>query len=213
MPPIVSIVGKSSSGKTTFLEKLIHEITTRGYRVATIKHSHHSISFDNPNKDSWRHAQAGAASTLVSSTTEIQVIRPVPQEQTIDELARNLGEDFDLILTEGFSRGEMPKIEVHRKEAGPLLETASNLFAVVTDEPLDTSARQFSFDEVKGVADLVEKEYIRPNRERWTLYLNGEKTSLELPPNQTPDKMLEALAGRIKQVKEIKDLEVRYRKP
>ena len=91
MPPIVSIVGKSSSGKTTFLEKLIREITGRGYRVATIKHSHHSISFDNPNKDSWRHAQAGASATLVSSTTEIQVIKPVPREQTIDELARNLG--------------------------------------------------------------------------------------------------------------------------
>jgi molybdopterin-guanine dinucleotide biosynthesis adapter protein len=210
MPPIVSIVGKSSSGKTTFLEKLIREITNRGYRVATIKHSHHSISFDNPNKDSWRHARAGAASTLVSSTTEIQVIRPVPREQTIDELARNLGEDFDLILTEGFSRGDMPKIEVHRKEAGPLLETASNLFAVVTDEPLDTLARQFSFDDVKGVADQVEREYIQPNRDRLTLYLNGEKSSLELPPDPTADKILEALAGRIKKVKQIKDLEVRF---
>ena len=213
MPPIISIVGKSSSGKTTFLEKLIREITYRGYRVATIKHSHHSISFDNPNKDSWRHAQAGAASTLVSSTTEIQVIRPVPREQTVDELARNLGEDFDLILTEGFSRGNMPKLEVHRKEAGPLLETASNLFAIATDEPLDTLARQFSLDDVKGVADLIEKEYIQPNRNRLTLYVNGEKTTLELPPNPAPDKILEALAAGIKKVKAIQDLEVRFHQP
>ncbi len=212
MPPIVSIVGKSSSGKTTFLEKLIREISDRGYRVATIKHSHHSISFDNPNKDSWRHAQAGAASTLVSSTTEIQVIKPVPREQTIDELARNLGEDFDIIFTEGFSRGDMPKVEVHRKEAGPLLETASKLFAIVTDEPLDTTTKQFSFDDVKGVADLVERDYIKPQRERLTLYLNGEKSTLVIPPNQTPENILEAAADKIKRVKEIKDLEIRYHK-
>ena len=116
MPPIVSIVGKSSTGKTTFLEKLIGEISSRGYKVATIKHSHHAISFDQPNKDSWRHAQAGASATMVSSTSEIQVIKPITEELTIDQLARQLGEDYDLILTEGFSRGNAPKIEIHRKK-------------------------------------------------------------------------------------------------
>ena len=92
------------------------------------------------------------------------------------------------------------------------METASNLFAVATDEPLDTSASQFSLDDVKGVADLVEKEYIQPHRERLTLYLNGEKSTLEVPPDQSPDKILEAVAEKIKKVKEIKDLEVRYHK-
>ena len=212
MPPIVSIVGKSSSGKTTFLEKLIRELTSRGYRVATIKHSHHSISFDNPNKDSWRHAQAGAASTLVSSTTEIQVIKPLSRELTVDELARNLGEEFDLILTEGFSKGDMPKIEVHRKEAGPLLETANKLFAIVTDEPLDTGVKQFSLEDVQGVAEMVEKDYIKPNQERLVFYINGEKIPLEVSPHQTIDKILSATAGRIKEVKEVKDFELRYHK-
>ncbi len=178
MPPIVSIVGKSSTGKTTFLEKLIREITGRGYKVATIKHSHHSISFDQPNKDSWRHARAGAAATMVSSTTSTQVIRSVARELSIDELARNLGEDYDIILTEGFSRGNAPKIEIHRKEAGPLLENAKKLFAVVTDEPLETESKQFGMDDVKGVVDLLEEKFIRPNRERVTLYVNGEAIPL-----------------------------------
>ena len=163
MPPIVSIVGKSSTGKTTFLEKLIRELSSRGYRVATIKHSHHSISFDQPNKDSWRHARAGAAATMTSSTTEIQIIKPVPRELTVEELARHLGEDYDIILSEGFSRGNAPKVEIHRKDAGPLLESASNLFAVVTDEPLETEARQFSLEDVKGVADLLEARFIKSN--------------------------------------------------
>ena len=212
MPPIVSIVGKSSTGKTTFLEKLIREITDRGYKVATIKHSHHSISFDQPNKDSWRHAQAGAAATMVSSTTEIQVIKRVTWELSIDELARNLGEDYDIILTEGFSRGSAPKVEIHRKEAGPLLENAQKLFAVVTDEPLETETKQFATDDVKGVVDLLEEKFIRPNLERVSLYVNGEAVPLSMDPHQIIDRVLTALSSSLKGgSNEIASLEFRYR--
>ena len=39
VPPVVSIVGKSKSGKTTVIERLVQELKSRGYRVATIKHA------------------------------------------------------------------------------------------------------------------------------------------------------------------------------
>jgi molybdopterin-guanine dinucleotide biosynthesis adapter protein len=212
MPPIIAIVGKSSSGKTTFLEKLIRELSGRGYKIATIKHSHHSISFDNPNKDSWRHAQAGAVATMVSSTTEIQVIKPVPRELTAEELARNLGEEYDLVLTEGFSRGMAPKVEIHRKEAGPLLENASNLVAVATDEPLDTEVPQFGLEDVKQVADLLVKDFILPNRERVSLYVNGELIPLSGFPRQIIINLLLAMSGSLKGVSEVENLEFRYQK-
>jgi molybdopterin-guanine dinucleotide biosynthesis adapter protein len=212
MPPIVSIVGKSSSGKTTFLEKLIREITDRGYKVATIKHSHHSISFDDPNKDSWRHARAGAVATMVSSTTEIQMIKPIEKELTVEELAQNLGDDYDIILSEGFSRGNAPKVEIHRKESGPLLENASNLFAVATDEPLETEAKQFALEDVKGVADLLEEDFIKPNRERVSLYVNGQTIPLSAFPSQIIANMLVAIAESLKGVKKIDSLEFRYHK-
>jgi molybdopterin-guanine dinucleotide biosynthesis protein B len=54
MPPVVSIVGKSKSGKTTFVEKLVQELKSRNYRVATIKHIPRGINFDEPGKDSWQ---------------------------------------------------------------------------------------------------------------------------------------------------------------
>lgn len=212
MPPVVSIVGKSSTGKTTFLEKLLRELSGRGYKIATIKHSHHSISFDDPKKDSYRHAQAGAAITMVSSTTSFQIIKNLPREFTIEELARNLTEEYDLILTEGFSRGNAPKVEIHRKEAGPLLEVASNLFAVATDEPLDTEARQFGLDDVKGVADLIEEKYIKPNLERVTVYVNGEKVPVSVAPQEILQNLQKLLAASLSQVKDIKSLEVRYHK-
>jgi molybdopterin-guanine dinucleotide biosynthesis protein B len=210
MPLVISIVGKSSTGKTTFLEKLIREITGRGYKVATIKHSHHSISFDDPSKDSWRHAQAGAAATMVSSTTEIQMIKPIPRELNVEELACYLGEDYDLILTEGFSRGDAPKIEIHRKEAGPLLENATNLFAVVTDEPLETGVKQFGLEDVKGVADLLEDGYIKPDLERIALYVNGQRIPLALIPGKVLEDVLRAVDGNLKEVKAVKTLEFRY---
>jgi molybdopterin-guanine dinucleotide biosynthesis adapter protein len=162
MPPIVSIVGKSGSGKTTFLEKLISEIASRGYKVATIKHTHHAIRFDQPDKDSWRHARAGAAITMCSSSAEIQIIKPVNAEVTVEELARYFGPEYDLVLTEGFSEGgSTPKIEIHRKEARLPLLIPENLIAIATDEPLETTIRQFGLDDVKGVADFIVGKYLK----------------------------------------------------
>jgi len=69
MPPIVSIIGESKSGKTTLIEKLISELKSRGYRVASIKHSVHKLDFDKAGKDSWRHLQAGSSATAMFHLT------------------------------------------------------------------------------------------------------------------------------------------------
>ncbi|MCK5566480.1 MAG: molybdopterin-guanine dinucleotide biosynthesis protein B, partial [Actinomycetia bacterium] len=68
---ILSIIGKSGSGKTTLLKKLIPELVKRGYRVGTIKHTHHhDFEIDKPGKDSWEHQNAGATSVAISSTNK-----------------------------------------------------------------------------------------------------------------------------------------------
>ncbi len=77
MLPVVSIVGKSKSGKTTVIEKLVQELKSRGYRVATIKNIPQGVDFDEPGKDSWRHIQAGSEVTAVSSPDKIVLIKPV----------------------------------------------------------------------------------------------------------------------------------------
>jgi len=59
--PVISIEGgKSNSGKTTLLVKIIREAKRRGWRVAILKHDVHGFEMDKPGKDTWRHAQAGA---------------------------------------------------------------------------------------------------------------------------------------------------------
>jgi len=53
--PILSIVGRSNSGKTTLLEKLIAELTRQGLCIGTMINSHHHPDMDTLGKDSWRY--------------------------------------------------------------------------------------------------------------------------------------------------------------
>jgi molybdopterin-guanine dinucleotide biosynthesis protein B len=208
MPPIVSIIGKSKSGKTTFIERLVQELKSRGYRVATIKHIPQGVSFDEPGKDSWRHLQAGSEVTAVSSPEKIVMIKPVERDSILDDVAHFLGEGYDIILTEGFKQGSAPKIEIHRKNAGPLLKGVKRLIAIVTDEPLETKARQFSLEDIKGLADLLEKGFIEPQSERISLYVNNTPITLTVFPRQIITNVLLAMVSSLKGVGEIESLQI-----
>lgn len=162
MPPIVSIVGKSKSGKTTLMEALIPELKSRGYRIATIKHSVHSLDFDKPDKDSWRHIQAGSDATTVVSPDRVVLIKPATEEPDLNKIALLFGEDYDIIIAEGFKQSNTPKIEVHRKIVGPPLSHTNNLVAIATDEPLETKITQFPLHDIKGLADFLENSFIKP---------------------------------------------------
>ncbi len=212
MPPVVSIVGTSKSGKTTVIEKLVQELKSRGYRVATIKHIPQGVDFDEPGKDSWRHIQAGSEATAVSSPDNIVLIKPVAQEATIDEVASLLGEDYDIILAEGFKQGSAPKIEVHRKDAGPTLTVLKKQIAIMTDEPLETKVRQFSLEDSGALADLLEKGFIKPQKERASLYVNNMPITLTMFPKQIISNVLLAMASCLKGVGEIKSLQIFLKK-
>ena len=74
MSPIVSVVGRSNSGKTTLVVKLLRELKQRGYRVATIKHSDHDFEIDRPGKDTWGHYEAGADIVVISTPAKMAMI-------------------------------------------------------------------------------------------------------------------------------------------
>ena len=115
--PIVSVVGKGDSGKTTFLEKLIRELADRGVRVATVKHHIHDYDIDVPGKDSYRHARAGAFATMVSSPEKFALIHDVEEEMSLDTIAR-IAHDAgaDLLITEGYKHEGRNRIEISRRE-------------------------------------------------------------------------------------------------
>ncbi|MFC1860203.1 molybdopterin-guanine dinucleotide biosynthesis protein B [Chloroflexota bacterium] len=212
MPPIVSIVGRSKSGKTTLIEKLIGELKSRGYRVGTIKHTPQGMDLDESDKDSWRHIQAGSEATATCSADKVVLVRPVRQALTLDEVARLLGEDCDIILTEGFKQGDAPKIEVHRREVAPPLSMVSKLIAIVTDEHRDTETRQFSFQDIKGLADLLEGGFIKPQRERVSLYVNGVPVPLSSFPRKIVTEVLLAMVSSLKGGEAVRSLDISLRK-
>ncbi len=207
MPPIVSIVGKSKSGKTTLIEKLIQELKTRGYQVATIKHVPRGMTLDEPGKDSWRHIQAGSGATVISSPDRMVLVKPTTSDITLSEIARLFGEDYDLILTEGFKQDSAPKIEVHRREVGPPLSTIRKLIAIVTDEPLETKTRQFSPQDIKGLANLLEEGFIKPQRERTVLYINNVPIPLSSFPRGFIAKTFLGMISSLKGVKEVSSID------
>jgi molybdopterin-guanine dinucleotide biosynthesis protein B len=211
MPPIVSIVGRSKSGKTTLVEKLTRELGSRGYRVATIKHTHGGMSFDKPGKDTWRYLEAGSVAAVASAEDRLVLIRPAAP-QTLSGIARVLGEDCDLIIAEGFKQGDAPKIEVHRREVGPRLSGLRKLVAVVTDEPLTTRARQFGFDDIKALADLLETGFISPQRERLSVYVNDAPLTLSAFPREFVTNVLLAMASSLKGVGKVRSLDIFLRR-
>ena len=208
MPPVVAIVGKSKSGKTTLIEKLISELKSRGYRVATIKHATRGLALDKPGKDSWRHMQAGSEATAIVSSDRIVLIKPVTHSVGLDEIVHFFGEDYDIILAEGFKQSGAPKIEIHRKEVGPPLSSVRKLIAIATDEALETKARQFSLQDIKGLADLLENGFIKPQRERISIYVNNSPISLTAFPKNIITNTLVAMVSSLKGVGNITRLEV-----
>ena len=158
-PPVVSVVGRSGVGKTTALERIVRELKRRGYRVGTVKHDTHGFEMDKPGKDSWRHARAGSDSVVVSGPRKMALIRQLPEELPLDEIVPLMG-DIDIIMTEGYKRGDKPKIEVTRKERRTeLLCHAGELIGVLTDYPVGLSVPQFALDDAAGIVDLLEGLY------------------------------------------------------
>jgi molybdopterin-guanine dinucleotide biosynthesis protein B len=158
--PIISVVGKSGVGKTTLLEKLIAELKERGYRVATVKHDVHGFEIDQPGKDSWRLAQAGSDSVVIASPKQLALIKRLDKEMVLSEIASFL-KDVDIILTEGYKRGNAPKIEVSRQErGGELLCPADELVAVVSDRSYDLDVPQFGLNDATGIVDWLEGRFL-----------------------------------------------------
>ena len=153
--PVLTFVGLSGTGKTTFLEKLIPELKGRGLRLAVLKHDAHQFEVDKPGKDTWRFTQAGADVVAISNQEKFAMIERTPRQLTLAELIGRLP-DVDLVLTEGYKRSQVKKIELHRSVLGnPIISRPEELLAILTDEPLDLPVTQLDLTDVTGCANLI----------------------------------------------------------
>jgi molybdopterin-guanine dinucleotide biosynthesis protein B/molybdopterin-guanine dinucleotide biosynthesis protein len=162
----LSFVAKSGTGKTTLLEKVIAELKDRGHRIGVIKHDAHRFDIDHPGKDSHRLTAAGADTMLISSPAKLALVKQHEASPPIEELIATYFADVDIVLTEGFKKSGLPKIEVHRGERSATLlcrgeEHDPSLLAVASDEPLSLDVPVLDLNDTGAVADFIEERFLR----------------------------------------------------
>lgn len=143
----IHIIGGKNHGKTTLVEELVREMSQRGLRIGTIKHTHHHHELDVPGKDSHRHRAAGAAVVGIL-TRAMNAVFWTPHSHTTGSapVGEERYEQFtsaftncDLVLVEGDTQTTAPKLEVWRATLGtpPLCRQLKHVAAVITDDPLN----------------------------------------------------------------------------
>jgi molybdopterin-guanine dinucleotide biosynthesis protein B len=133
----------------------------RGYRVATVAHSVEGPALESVTKDAERYASAGSDAIVVGSPDAVTCVRRVEEEASLDELIWTVGEEYDLILAEGFRECGFPKIEVHRAAvSGELICRKDELLALASDTPFDIDVPRFGLDDAAGLVDLIEAKVL-----------------------------------------------------
>ncbi|MBI5527658.1 MAG: molybdopterin-guanine dinucleotide biosynthesis protein B [Deltaproteobacteria bacterium] len=154
---LVHIVGRQGQGKTTLVVDLIRELSGRGVRVGSIKHSSHAHELDIPGKDSQVHRLAGSNPAAVIAENLVGVFMAPATDG--DEYARlaPLYSDCEIVIVEGDIGGSGPKVEVWRAEVSPtpLAAERGDIVALVTDDATDLALPRFSRADLRGIADFV----------------------------------------------------------
>ncbi|MBW4972689.1 molybdopterin-guanine dinucleotide biosynthesis protein B [Roseovarius sp. EC-HK134] len=155
---IYGVTGWKNAGKTGLMERLVAEITGRGYTVSTVKHAHHTFDVDQPGKDSHRHRVAGATEVLLASRNRFALMHELREEgePTLEALLQKLS-PVDLVLVEGYKRDRHPKVEAFRAETGnPLIATDDpTIRAVASDTALTIDRPLFDLNDTKAIADFI----------------------------------------------------------
>lgn len=155
-PPLVAIAGKSGTGKTTFVERLIPELLELGLCVGTIKHDAHDFEIDHPGKDSYRHGAAGSQAYTIASPQRLAFVARLHEELPVIEIARRFYPGFDLVVAEGYKSSAPHRVELFRRAAGHrdrLLQPDESL-ALVTDSDLPHRYR-FRLDDPAALAAFL----------------------------------------------------------
>lgn len=155
---VFGVIGWKNAGKTGLMERLVSDISGRGFSVSTVKHAHHVFDVDQPGKDSYRHRTAGAREVLLASRKRFALMHELRDEPepTLDALLGKLS-PVDIVLVEGYKRDAHPKIEAFRAETGnPLIAPDDpTVRAVAADTPVDVDRPVYDLNATAEIADFI----------------------------------------------------------
>lgn len=159
---IFGIIGRSGSGKTHLISRLIPFFCQNGLSVSTIKHTHHGVDMDTPGKDTFQHRENGATEVILATPTRWFLQHQSATPPALNELVEAM-QPVDLILVEGFHADVPACMEVWRSVTGtpPLFTDAPQIQAIATDilplqgKPGPETA--FCVDDTEGIAHYIQK--------------------------------------------------------
>jgi molybdopterin-guanine dinucleotide biosynthesis protein B len=198
--PVVAVSGYSNSGKTMLVERLVGELVRRGYRVATIKHTHHDNN-SSAGKDTRRHIKAGSVATMLAGPHELEITRRAREGASLGEMIAMMGSDWDILICEGFKKEPLPRIWLYQEDGRIMMrvEKPGSDTDTREDMVLSDERHELSDENISKVCDMLEEDIIRPRRGRVSIYVNGKEVPLtEFPASvisNTITGMLSALKG------------------
>ncbi|MBI5182642.1 MAG: molybdopterin-guanine dinucleotide biosynthesis protein B [Nitrospirae bacterium] len=232
MIPIVSIVGKSNSGKTTLIAKVIPMLVKKGYRIATIKHCSHGFEMDKEGKDTWKHKNAGAKAIVAVSDKKLALITDIIPSRTLpprgggkgggerlrlEEIRERFIDDVDLIIAEGYKTERYQKIEVLRNNNSKklLCTRDDNLIAVVSDKKIRLKGIPLiDINKPKDVAGFIEKRFLKNKKnasnkkEKAYLFVNGKKLIIKPFVQEWFAKSIKAMVSTLRGGERAKRIEI-----
>ncbi len=157
-----SFIGRSGSGKTRLIARLIPELRRRGWAVAVIKHCPHGFSLNREGTDSDRFLEAGAGGVGLISSRETAIIQRTRKAPDFRTFAERHFQGVDFLLVEGGrSRKGIQKIEVlgENERLRPARDRDERI-AVVSDQRGAFNRPLFRHSQVREIARFLESRRV-----------------------------------------------------
>ncbi len=151
---IISIAGKQNAGKTTLIGELIPKLKERGYRVGTLKYNIREFEIDHEGKDTYKYFHSGADTVALSSQDEVAVIKRVKNSPQINEIIEKYFNDVSVILVEGCSAEDYPRIKIIDSQQMEIVGKNPNNELLLVKE--NTKTMCFSEKDINKALDFAE---------------------------------------------------------
>jgi molybdopterin-guanine dinucleotide biosynthesis adapter protein len=218
MPLIISVVGYSNSGKTRLIEKMIPVLKTKGYSVGVIKHTGHDFSLDQPGKDTYKFKQAGADGVVLIGSGQIGYLGKIEETAplALNRIEQSFFSDQDIILTEGFKKGDKPKIAVltRGQEDRLLKEIEGSILATVGEVSFRADLTHFHPDDPEGLVQLLVDRFLKDRtKPSIRVILDGKNIPLNHFVQDFARSGILGLLSPLKGFKESKHIEIKIHFP
>ena len=214
MPLIISIVGYSNSGKTRLLEKMIPILKDKGYTIGIIKHTGHDFSLDQAGKDTYKFKMAGADGVVLVGSGQIMYLGNIEEAEALNlnRIEQTFFSDRDIVLTEGFKKGDKPKIAVltRGQEEQLLKEVEGSIIATVGEIPFQSDLPYFKADDPEGLVQMLEDRFLKKrNKPSIRVILDGKNIPLNHFVQDMTRSGIVGMLSPLKGFKESQNIEIK----